>query len=260
MRMRLAQVILSIMWIYATLVGTGCSSTPDGPENTPGQALFEKASKELQEENYIQAIEMFNEVKTKYPYSKYAKAAELSIADAYYGQESFPEAAASYQGFVELYPKDDRASYALFRQALSTVNQVPSQLARDLTKAREAISILDEVSNRFPQSKFVTEAKSIKLEMRKKLAAKEDYIGNFYFVRDLYLSAANRYAALATVYPGLGFDEIAHYRAGVAYARAEKPEMAEKFLKEFLSRFPQHPLSGEAKEELKKVSTASKSK
>ena len=60
-------------------------------------------------------IDKLKIIKNKYPYSKYALDASLRLADVYFLQESYTEAALAYESFRDLHPKHEKVPYAMFR-------------------------------------------------------------------------------------------------------------------------------------------------
>ena len=69
-------------------------------------------------------------IKNKFPYSNYATEAQLKIADVYYMQESYGEAAVAYEAFRDLHPKHEKVPYAMFRIGevlLTTTSRAPSR-------------------------------------------------------------------------------------------------------------------------------------
>jgi len=239
-----------------TFVIAGCSSSSKDKKSTekaPAEELYLRAEGEMKNENYIQAIDLFNELKTKFPYSKFARESELRIGDAYFSQESYAEAAATYQGFIQLYPKDKKVDYALYQKGLCHTRNSPSTISRDLTKSLEAISTFESLIAKHPSSSYVAKARKEKIEMRKRLAAKEHYVGNFYFIRDHFLSASLRYDRILKEFSGLGFDEIALFRSGVSYLNIQQNGKAKERLTELIKRFPNHPLTENAKDKLNEI-------
>src|SRR5690606_28031027 len=73
---------------------TGLSYTADA------KRAYDAAMKEYESHNWIEAQTLFREVKRKYHYSKFAKLAELRIADADFEQEKYGEAIRGYRQFV----------------------------------------------------------------------------------------------------------------------------------------------------------------
>lgn len=215
---------------------SGCS-TADKNSDTP-EGAYAAAEEFDKDERYEEAIKRYQEVKNKFPYSKYATLAELGAADAYFKQESYPEAQVAYQGFKDLHPKHAKIDYVTYKLALSFYNQLPPTTDRDLTISQSALTSFDEVINQYPNSEFVKDSKEKKNATLKMLAEKEDYIANFYFVREQFDSALLRYESLLKKFPGQGFDALALARAAISAAKIGEQDRARKYLTELEKKFP----------------------
>lgn len=214
----------------------GCSS--DDKKSDVPETAFQMAQEYDKDERFEEAIKRYQDIKNKFPYSKFAVMSELAIADVYYKQESFPEAQVAYQAFKDLHPKHPQIDYVTFRLAMSFFSQLPSTIDRDLTLANSAMLYFDEVTSQYPNSEHVKEAKEKKEATLKMLAGKEDYIANFYFIREKFDSALGRYEGLLRKYSGLGFDAKALSRAAVCASKTGEPDKARKYLQELESKFP----------------------
>jgi outer membrane protein assembly factor BamD len=171
--------------------------------------LYQDAEEEIQSDHYQLAIDKLRVIKNKFPYSKYAIDAQLRIADVFFLQESFAEAAASYEAFRELHPKHLKASYAMYRGAKSYMNDMPGTVARDLTSARKALDTYNDFLRRFPTAKEVGDAQKDIVEIRRQLAEKELSIADFYSKRDFYDSAKGRLKKTVELYPETNAAKIA---------------------------------------------------
>lgn len=244
MNRRIFSLFLTLAFALA-----GCSSS-DKNADTP-EGLYGIAEEFEQNDRYELAILRFTEVKNKFPYSSYATKAELAIADVHFKAESWPEAQVSYQTFRELHPTHPRTDYVTYRIGLSFYEQLPETVDRDLTLAKDAIGAFDEVVTRFPNSEYAKDAAEKRDESLKKLAGKEDYIGDFYFKRGLYDSALPRYEGLLKNYPNLGFDSRALSRIVIGAARTDQKDKARRYMAELSQKFPGSEDTAAAAQELK---------
>ncbi|WP_413291996.1 outer membrane protein assembly factor BamD [Bdellovibrio sp. HCB185ZH] len=219
------------------------SDTPDG-----AFAIAEEFDKG---ERYEEAIRRYTEVKNKFPYSNFATKAELAIADVYYKQESFAEAQVAYQMFKELHPTVPNSDYVQYRLGMSYYNQLPSSIDRDLTLANDTIINLSDLIKKYPNSEYVAEAKEKRSATIKMLAEKEDYIGNFYFIREIYDSALKRYEGLYSNYKNLGFDARALSRIVISAKKIGDDPKANKYMAILSSDFPGSPELKQAEKETK---------
>ena len=163
--------------------------------------LTTEAERDIKNDRYQLAIDKLRMVKNKYPYSKQAIGAQLRLADVFFMQESYAEAAMAYQAFVDLHPKHEQVSYAQFRVGLSHFNDSPDLVARDQTPTTRALEAFEVYLKRFPAGPEAGEAREKANQARAKLAAKELYIGNFYSKRDEWSSAKTRYKKIIQLYP-----------------------------------------------------------
>jgi outer membrane protein assembly factor BamD len=176
----------------------GCS-TEEVNENDPA-ALMKDAEDDIGSNRYLMALEKLQKVKNQHPYSKQAVDAQLRIADVYFLQENYSEAAATYEAFRDLHPKNPKLPYAAFRVGLSYFNDVPGNIARDLSPAYKAQDAFRDYLAHFPNDPNVPEAKSKLAETRKDLAEKETYIADFYYKRGMWEAAKGRYSKIVNEY------------------------------------------------------------
>ncbi|MEZ4750731.1 MAG: outer membrane protein assembly factor BamD [Bdellovibrionota bacterium] len=242
--MQVFRLVTATVLFFSILFFSACASAPSGGNDAAG--LFAQGEKALQEENYLTALEKFRAVKHRYPYSSRAVEAELRIADTLYAQEAFVESEAAYEIFREMHPTHPKIDYVQYRIALSFFYQIPDNSARDLTAAYRAVDEFDVLISKYPKSGFVEEAKKRMTESRQKLAEHEEYVANFYFARQHYLSSSYRYASLLKNYLGLGYDEKALYRLGVCYYHTRMFSNSREALQRLLREFPESGFKGEA--------------
>ena len=130
--------------LAATLAAAavGCA----GDDKHAGSALdytenakrdYELAMRALEEKNWEVVEQMFNDVRKNYSYSRYARLAELRIADANYEQDKIAEAISGYKSFVHDYPNDPEIPYARYKIAQGEYDSVSaSVLAGEPIRAR----------------------------------------------------------------------------------------------------------------------------
>lgn len=202
---------LSLALISAVLLG-GCAETRVDPENP--ESLYKDAQENIESDHFQIAIDKLRKIKNKFPYSKYAALSQLRIADVYFLQESFGEAAIAYETFTDLYPKHEKTPYARFRIAKSYFMDIPDTVARDMSSARKSLDAYATFLARHPQTEQSKEAQQDMKKVRETLAAKELYVGDFYFKREHMTAARQRYKKLVSLYPDTDSAEIARQRLG----------------------------------------------
>lgn len=236
---RMKKIWILMPFIIVTGLGSllsGCASK-DKNSDTPDGA-FAIAEEYDKDERYEVALQKYQDVKNKFPYSQYALKAELAIADVYYKQESYPEAQLAYQTFRDLHPKHPQIDYVVYKIAMSFYQQVPESIDRDLSTAKEAITNFKEIQEKFTSSTHVKESEDKRLELLKKLAAKEEYIASFYMKREQWASALRRWEGLLAQYPKLGYDETALSKAAISAQKSGDGKKARDFILQLEKNYP----------------------
>jgi len=244
--------ILLLLLLTVQSLATGCSAVTIDNDSPP-EAQYAEGERLLNKDRYLEAVERFRILKSRYPYSKYAALASLKIGDSHFQEEAFLEAASAYKIFRDLYPKHEHTAYALFRMGESYYNTLPSTEDRDLEPAQAAIDAYTQLLKEYPDSPHQKEAETRITELRSRLAAKEIYVGDYYFKRDLYQAAANRFSYLLLNYPEVGKSEENLYKLAFSFERIGDFRKAEQALDILEKDYPNGGKSAAAKELRKKV-------
>ena len=194
MRCRLLGVCLAL------LVTAGCAGEEDFEYvERPVEELYNEAMDTLQSGSNTRAAQLFDEVDRQHPYSPWASKAQLMSAYAHYLENNYEDAIAGLDRFIQLHPGNEDIAYAYYLKALSYYEQI-SDVGRDQKMTREALTSLEELTRRFPDSKYTRDAE-LKIDLtRDHLAGKEMAIGRFYQDRGHYLSAINRFRMVVGEY------------------------------------------------------------
>ena len=171
-------------------------------ELTPAE-LMSQGMEEFNDGHFEKAAEMFQKIKDRYPYSKYATQAELKMADAQYEKELFDEAYDSYTEFEKLHPRNPDIPYVMFQKGMCNFRRVRS-IDRDQTPTHKAQEDFERLIKRFRRSPYAEQARRKVRECYIKLAEHEEYVGNFYFKMGKYQPAMDRYIYLIEHYPDVG--------------------------------------------------------
>jgi len=170
---------LSYLLLTSLLVLGACASNELKNSENP-EVVYNEAVRLLEDESYLEASDFLQEVRRRFPQSRYAVLAELKSADLDFKQDNFIEAAAGYGVFVDLYPNHAEAAYALYRKAQSFYNAAPELVARDQSSARDAVKTAQFFMRRYQASPFKKEVEVLLVQSRLKLAQKEAYVARFY--------------------------------------------------------------------------------
>lgn len=213
-----------------------------GKSANPAENLYDEAIKFQKAYRYDEAIATLEQVKTKHPYSNFAKMARLKIADIHFEAKNYIQAQFTYQAYLELHPNDEKKDYVLFKMAESLYKQLPKGHDRDLSSAKDAITVFSKLIEEFPDSIYNKDAVKFRAIIRDKLTKKELYIAKFYFKYNHPLAALKRFKSFIANNPNSDLTKEA--LAGAAYSakRLNEEDVYAKYLSQLKSKFPNYKI------------------
>jgi outer membrane protein assembly factor BamD len=221
---------------------------------------FKGGEEELRHGNYAEATKLFEHVRTKFPFSRYAALSELRLADVKFDQGRWTEAADAYKEFVKLHPTHENVDDAAFRVGQAYWNDGPSTFAlfppsyeKDQQQIRDAEAALSSFVEKYPGSKHAEEAKTLLARARARLADHEWYVAEFYAKRDLWAGAAGRLETLVKRYPGSSREPDALLKLAQVYEKMDERYRAQQALQQLIVKHPQSPRRAEAERLLAKL-------
>ena len=165
----------------------------------PPDQLYSNGVDALQKGNYSTAVKHFDAIQQNYPYSSWATNAQLMEGYTEYRRDSYTEAVSQLDRFIALHPANKDVSYVYYLRALCYYEQI-ADISRDQKGTTEAMSALQEVVNRFPDSAYARDAR-LKIDLcRDHLAGKEMEIGRYYEKQHFYAAAIGRYQRVVDDY------------------------------------------------------------
>jgi outer membrane protein assembly factor BamD len=197
--LRSRALCLAVALALPLLAGCSGDDKKDEYVDRPVEALYNEAMNNLNAEEYTLAAKGFDEVERQHPYSVWATKAQLMAAYSQYQRNKFDEAVIALDRFIQLHPSHKDVAYAYYLKALCYYEQI-ADVGRDQKMTDQAMKALQEVVDRFPNSKFARDAK-LKVDLaRDHLAGKEMTVGRYYQKRGMYLAAINRYRVVVDNY------------------------------------------------------------
>ena len=195
----LCAVLLPGCSMFGGMFGGG-EKTEVVASNEPADRLYNEGLYLLNEKrDYKEAAKKFEEVDRQHPYSEWARKALIMSAYAYYEGQQYDDAITSAKRYVTLHPGTPDAAYAQFLIGSSYYDQI-ADVTRDQAGTQKAVSALEDVVRKFPDTDYATSAKR-KLEMaRDQLAGKEMAIGRYYQQQRNFTAAINRFKVVVTQY------------------------------------------------------------
>jgi outer membrane protein assembly factor BamD len=156
------------------------------------EEIYNSGIEELRAGRYEKSVGQFDLVQQNYPYSAWASNAQLMEGFANYQNDSYSDAIAQLDHYISLHPMSNDTAYAYYLRALCFYEQI-ADIQRDQRGTLQAMTALQEVVNRYPDTPYARDA-SLKIDLcRDHLAGKEMLVGRYYERQHLYEAAVNRY-------------------------------------------------------------------
>ena len=165
----------------------------------PPEQIYNNGVDALGAQRFVAANTQFDAVEQYYPYSSWAVNAQLMQGYTQYEQNHYTEAIGTLDRFIQLHPAHRDIAYAYYLRALSYYEQI-ADIQRDQKGTELAMSALQEVVNRFPDSAYARDSR-LKIDLaRDHLAGKEMEVGRWYERQHLYGAAIGRFQRVVDDY------------------------------------------------------------
>lgn len=196
--MRLLSTLLFIFML------TACSDDPsksDPYASWSAKEFYEESKRALSAGEFKTAIEHLENLEARFPFSPYARQAQLDVAYAYYKFEEPDSVISATDRFLRLNPRDENVDYAWYLKGLANFNRGagfldswfprdPSQ--HDSKSMKDAFNDFSTLIRRYPDSRYSTDAYKRLVFLRNELAEQEVIVAEYYIKRGAFLAAAQR--------------------------------------------------------------------
>jgi outer membrane protein assembly factor BamD len=197
--------VLALVLIAAVAL-SGCNLLNRKKTNTdttyaeqPVEQLYSVGAQRLDEHRWTDSVTYFKEVERQHPYSEWSRRAILMEAYAHYENNTYTDAVADAERFIELYPGNSSAVYAYYLKAQCYFEQI-LDVGRDQGATQQALTAEREVARRFPHTAYAADAR-IKIDMiNDQLAGKDMTVGRFYLHSGDMLAAIGRFKTVIDKY------------------------------------------------------------
>lgn len=215
MTFRSAPIRLLCLLLIVAFVSTGCGrwgkgSKKDEDEGQPVEQIYEKAHKSMTNGNWASAETSFRRLVAQYPYGPYTEQALVETAYAQYKSGKHDDAVSSIDRFIRTYPTHRNTPYMYYLRGLVNSSRDTVFLQRvwrldvsrrDLSTPMQAYNDFSIVVERYPNSRYATDARKRMLVLRDTFARHELDVALYYLRRTAYVAAADRAKYLLETYP-----------------------------------------------------------
>jgi outer membrane protein assembly factor BamD len=203
-----------ILTLCALIILSGCGPSKDDVDPTVDwsvETFYLEARAELDDGNYLTAIEYYETLESRFPFGKYAMQAQIDVAYAYFKFEEPDSAITALDRFIKLHPRHPAVDYAYYLKGLVNFERGGTILdvivTRDLSEfdrnlLLRAYNDFKLLTQRFPSSDYATDARKRMIFLRNELARSDFKIANYYASREAWVAVTGRTRFILLNYQG----------------------------------------------------------
>jgi outer membrane protein assembly factor BamD len=227
--------LLAIVLLGVLLAIAGCRKDKDLDDERTAAELYASAKRELGNKAWDRAIQTYKILQTRYPFGRYTEQSMLDLSYAYFKGREPENALSNLNRFIRTYPTHPNVDYAYYLKGIVNYEEnlgflerlMPSRVRdRDQSAARNSFTDFSELLRRFPDSRYVADARQRMVFLRNNLAAYEIGVADYYMRRRAYIAAANRARYALETYPNTPETAEALVILHQAYIKLNLPELA----------------------------------
>lgn len=229
--MRYISIIFLTLLALTSLVACGPKEEVDPTADWSAAKFYLEARAELDEGNYLTAIEYYETLESRFPFGKYAMQAQIDVAYAYFKFDEPDPAITALDRFIKLHPRHPAVDYAYYLKGLVNFERGGNVLdvisERDLSEfdrnlMLRAYNDFKLLLQRFPSSEYATDARKRMIYLRNELARSDFNVANYYASREAWVAVTGRthfillnYQGTAVIKPTLELQLKAYRKLGL---------------------------------------------
>ena len=175
------------------------------------QEAYKEGMEALNDGDVLYAAKKFNEAEILFPQADSAPQSALMAAYSYYTQDYYGDAIAELKRFLKVYPTYKDLKYVYYLLAICYYEQIVDEKKdlQSIVKAKENFNI---ILKDYPNTEYAIDAEFKINLIDDILAAKEMYLGRYYYDRKKWIPAINRFREIIDNYDTTIYAEEALHR------------------------------------------------
>ena len=224
-----------IIFIIILVLINSCSKEPIQKSIIKEKSLelqvkeaYQEGVKALNDGDVLFASKKFNEAEMLFPQASSAPQSALMAAYSYYTQDYYGDAIAELNRFLKVYPSHKDLGYAYYLLAVCYYEQIVDE-KKDLQSIINAKENFNIIIKNYPNTEYAIDAE-FKIDLIDDiLAAKEMYLGRYYFDKKKWIPAINRFREIIDNYDTTIYAEEALHRLVEVHYTIGLIDEAEKY-------------------------------
>ncbi|RUM90008.1 MAG: outer membrane protein assembly factor BamD [Thermovibrio sp.] len=200
-----------ITCLFLIVFITSCERIP-----RTSQEQYRKGIKAALEENWGKSSTLLEKALEGELTPKEKEIAKITLADAYFNEGNYENAALNYEEFLELYPASPKAKDALFRLGVCYLNLIKGP-QWDVEFAQRAYRTFKKFMENFPDDPRMEKAREYRKLAKRVLAEHEVYIAGTYDMLRKFTASIQRYRKIKEQFSDVEPMDRIEYLIGRAY-------------------------------------------
>ena len=189
---------------------------------------YKEGKDSLEAGDVLYAAKKFNEAEILFPQSDWAPKSALMAAYSYYIHDYYGDAVAELLRFKRVYPNHKHLDYVNYLLAICFYEQIVDE-KKDTEAIIKAKKSFEFIIINYPNTEYAFDAEFKINLINDILAAKEIYVGRYYFDKKKWIPAINRFRTVIDDYETTIYVEEALHRLVEVYYIIGLTEEAKKY-------------------------------
>ncbi|MEE9411587.1 MAG: outer membrane protein assembly factor BamD [Methylococcales bacterium] len=211
------------------------------------EQLYKEAREYLEDERYTKAIEAYQNLQIRYPFSRFAIQAQLDLGLAHLKNEDPDASLVTLNRFIKMQPAHPNIDYAFYLLGLVNFNRSSGLLQRfiptddtqrDVQSLTEAHDNFTDLLEKYPDTKYREDSEQRMISLRNKLAKHDIHVANYYVKRKAYIAAVRRAISVLEKYPRSTSIPDALIILKKSYTKLNLPELSDDIKRVYAMNYP----------------------
>ena len=231
----------------ATLLGACAGNDEIQTEIQSLTEAYERAQDYVARGNYTRALQIFEAIQARYPFSDLSRQIQLEMMYAYYKAHRKEEAVEMADTFMRENPIHPRIDYALYIKGLAYFERDAGFLERKFNRdisarppkdVEQSYAAFRRLVERYPGSDYAEDAQQRMVFLKNRLSAYENHVADYYLRRGAYVAALNRAQRALEDYNGVANNERSLQIMAEAYDELGMADMAADTRRVLANNYP----------------------
>ena len=208
---------------------------------------YETAQRYVAGGNYSRALQIYEAIQARYPFSELSRQIQLEMMYAYYKANRKEQAVEAADAFMRENPIHPRVDYALYIKGLAYFEQDAGFLERRFKKditgrppkdVDLSYAAFRRLIERYPASEYAADAEQRLIFIKNRMSAYHNHVADWYMRRGAYVAALNRAQQALEDYNGAEGNARSLEIMAAAYDELGMAELAADTRRVLAANFP----------------------